>query len=730
MNSARVSVALDVPLRQVFDYRLKTGEAAPAVGARVRVSFGRRELVGIVWPSKQPSTLTDDKLKFIGDVLDKQPLLDSHSRQLVDFAARYYHQPIGEVVSAALPPGLRAGKDSDERIEHIALTDQGRAAIDDKLLQKAPKQHALLSALADADRALPAEALQTQLPGWRRVANSLLNRGLLEQTLQRLEQDWQSAITREPAPLLTDEQQTIVQAIIDAGQHYAPCLLDGVTGSGKTEVFLQLIAREIDAGRQTLVLVPEIGLTPQLVSRFERRLGRKVALLHSGLAESERTAAWLAARDGRASIVLGTRSTVFVPLANPGLIIVDEEHDSSLKQHEGFRYHARDLAVWRARQYDVPLILSTATPSLESLHNANQGRYRHFRLSQRAGEAAPPAISVIDTNRFNLTEGVSQPVIDAMRKHLDADNQVMIYLNRRGFAPTLICSDCGNIANCNHCDAHMTLHAARNQLQCHHCGARRTPPSACGDCAQPLKPLGEGTERVEEVIAAQFPDVALARIDSDTTMAKGSMQAALAAAKSGESRILIGTQMLAKGHHLPKLTLVVILNADQGFFASDFRASERLAQSIVQVAGRAGRADQAGQVLIQTAYPDHRWLRMLVHEGYAAFAEDILSEREQVGWPPFKHIAVLHAASSQEQTAINFLHQARQQLNQSGIECLGPAPASMLRRAGRYRYQLLLTADHRVSLQSQLGLLTQFLDQQKATHRLRWSLDVDPQSEL
>lgn len=687
-------------------------------------------MIGVVWRDDDKPKLALNQLKNISKVLDDTPVLNAAGIALVQFAARYYHQPIGEVVAAALPPGLRKGKATEALIEYVALTKTGRDEITPALGKRAPKQFALLQLLSRQAH-LSADQIRAEMPEWRRVATSLSKRNWIATTMRAPDIDWHCDVAEQTTALvLSDEQQTVVDALGRSSTGYQPCLLDGVTGSGKTEVFLQLTQQQLSRNRQTLILVPEIGLTPQLIRRFEQRLGQRVALLHSNLSDAERTANWLATSRGLAKVVIGTRSAVFTPLAKPGLIIVDEEHDSSLKQHEGFRYHARDLAVWRANQCEIPILLSTATPSLESLHNAKQGRYQHFRLTHRAAGATAPRIHVIDTNRFNMLEGLSQPVIDAMKRHLSAGNQVLVYLNRRGYAPTLICSDCGNMVDCSHCDAHMTLHAHRQELQCHHCGMRRDVPTACEQCGQPVNPLGEGTERIEEVLGSLMPEYTMARIDSDTTSAKGSMQDALAAAKRGDTRILVGTQMLAKGHHLPLLTLVVMLNTDQGFFASDFRASERLAQSVIQVAGRAGRGDQAGEVFIQSAFPDHPLLRMLVQDGYAAFATQALVEREAAGWPPFRHIAVLHAAATQERTAIDFLQRARQRLGNSAVDVLGPAPASMLRRAGRYRYQLLLSADTRANLQTKLHTLTHFLSHESTTHQLRWSLDIDPQSEL
>ncbi|MEO0575768.1 MAG: primosomal protein N', partial [Pseudomonadota bacterium] len=565
---------------------------------------------------------------------------------------------------------------------------------------------------------------------WKSAARRTRERGFVISEQRAVVFNCSHDANREPALTLNEQQAEALAAISASASSYKTLLLDGITGSGKTEVYLQAIEQQIAAGKQTLVLVPEIGLTPQLARRFERRLGIRIARLHSDLTDTERARAWLAAARGEAPVVIGTRSAVFTPLLNPGLIIIDEEHDPSLKQHEGFRYHARDLAVWRARALSIPIVLGSATPSLETLFNAQQDRYQHLRLTSRAGGAAPPRMQLIDLNRFNPESGISQPVIDAMRRHLEAGQQVLVYLNRRGFAPTVICTQCAHIAECRQCDARLTLHAGNQRMQCHHCGARNPVVNQCEQCGSPVKLLGNGTERVDSTLRALFAQYPLLRIDSDTTQARGSIDQALAKARAGNVRILVGTQMLAKGHHLPDVTLVVVLDADQGFFSSDFRASERLAQSIVQVAGRAGRADKPGEVLIQSHFPEHALLRTLLDEGYSAFAAELMSERSKTGWPPFSHIAVLHAAARDSSAALAFLDSMQQTLRKQGISALGPAPASMFRRQGKYRYQLLLQARSRSKLQAELAALTALLAGSRPERGVRWSLDIDPLGSL
>lgn len=492
---------------------------------------------------------------------------------------------------------------------------------------------------------------------------------------------------------------------------------------------MALIADVLQRGQQALVLVPEIGLTPQLLARMTSRLGTEPALLNSSLADNTRLATWRAARDGSALLILGTRSAVFVPLANAGLIIVDEEHDGSLKQQEGLRYSARDLAVARAKQLDVPIVLGSATPSLESLHRCYGGDYQHLVLPARAGNAAPPLLRLVDTSVNAPQDGLSDTVVRAIKKSLAKDGQVLVFLNRRGFAPTLICGDCGKVAECGRCDARLTVHAAECRLKCHHCGAIRGLDTSCATCGGPCRPLGHGTERLEEALKLHFPTRQIARIDSDSTRLKGTMDKALAMATSGETKILVGTQMLSKGHHFPKLTLVVVINADQGLFSTDFRGGERLAQSLVQVAGRAGRERMQGEVIIQTAYPMHPFWRELIRGGYERISKSALAEREATAWPPYSRLALLRAAATRRSDTRQFLDDARKiadSLNAGAVRILGPVSAPMERRQGRYRAQLLLQSIDRRALHELLAKLRPELETGALNRRVRWSIDVDP----
>lgn len=716
-----IEVAVNVPLSRTFDY---TSRGAVAVGARVRVPFGRREQVGLVLGHKQNSDVPASRLKAVRAVIDAQaPLLGEDDLWLLRFCAGYYHHPVGEVVAAALPALLRQGKPLYGRIDMFCASgDAGDQ------LGRAPKQRAVYEALAAAgETGLSADALDAGVDNWRPALRALEERGLVRR-YTRDDTTNSARADRVPArgPTLNEDQARAVAAVQSA-DGYGCFVLDGVTGSGKTEVYLRLIEQALADDRQVLVLVPEIGLTPQLVNRFEHRLGFRPDLMHSALTDVERLQAWRRARDGHARLLIGTRSAVFVPLARPGLIIVDEEHDPSLKQQEGLRYSARDLAVARAQRAGIPIVLGSATPSLELLAHCEAGRYTRLSLPARAGHAEPPFLRLVDLARQGADEGLSPALVDAMQQHLASDGQVLLFLNRRGFAPTLICSQCGHIAGCARCDARMTVHAGHNELRCHHCGARRPVDRSCSDCGADMRPLGEGTERLEQALKARFPGRVVRRIDSDSVQRKGAIGEALEAAIGGDADILVGTQMLSKGHHFPKLTLVGVINADQGLFGSDFRSAERLAQSIVQVAGRAGREERRGEVLIQTAYADHEFWRRLLDEGYAGVARSELALRRQLGWPPYGRLALLRASSHRREDAFRFLQTAKDRFAAADrLRVLGPVDAPMAKRAGRYRVQLLLQTDDRAALHHALGRIRPALEDAPEARRVRWSVDVDP----
>jgi primosomal protein N' (replication factor Y) len=623
------------------------------------------------------------------------------------------------------------------------LTAAGEAAATTALASRAPRQAEALAALAGRGP-MPRSTL-----GELGIAAATLKR-LVAKGFVTLEKvvAGQSAASDEAAvgaadvvsgvpavtrpdvtkPSLTEAQAAAVAAVSAAAGEFGVYLLFGVTGSGKTEVFLRLIEEQLEAGQQTLLLVPEISLTPQLVGRLEARFGATLAVLHSGLTDSERLAAWRAARSAAAKLIVGTRSAVFCPLPSPGLIIVDEEHDPSFKQHTGLRYSARDLAVVRARKLGVPVVLASATPSLETFRNARDGRYSELRLADRIGSAGTPTMHVVDMNQHASRHGLSTPLIAHLERHLGRGNQVLLFINRRGFAPVLFCPGCETVEDCPRCDAHLTIHARAAVLRCHHCGREEALRWACPRCGHERAALGEGTQRVTDELATLFPDQRIARLDRDALGSREALGDILGDVESGDTGIIVGTQLLAKGHDFPGVTLVGILNADQGLFGTDFRSEERLAQTLVQVAGRAGRRDQPGDVVIQTHFPRHPLLLSLLDHDYAAFASAALAERAAANWPPYARIALWRAEANTKSTAAAFLTRLRREAlpHAAGVSVLGPTTHPLERVGGRYRYQLLFQSEQRGPLHALIDVCLDALRTWPETRRVRWALDVDP----
>jgi primosomal protein N' (replication factor Y) len=676
------------------------------------------------------SSLPTDRLKPAAAIIDRSPLLSAQDLAFLRWAAEYYQHPLGDVIFHALPLRLRKGLQPRPDIRPgWRLTAMGWQ-IDPAQLQRAVRQAAVLRTLREQPQGLDQAQLNHRCGSNGSVLRNLQQRQWIEPC--DLPSQAPATTMSQPPPPLSHAQQEAVERVGDRLGGFQTFLLDGVTGSGKTEVYLNLIARVIAQQRQILVLVPEIGLTPQLVRRFEQRLGLAVTLMHSNLAEGPREQAWLAARSGRARVLVGTRSAVFTPLPKLGLVIVDEEHDLSLKQQEGFRYSARDLAVVRARRGDCPILLGSATPSLESLHNARLGRYVHLQMPERAGNASLPRMDLIDIRSSRLDGGLSPALLKRIDACLNQDEQVMLFLNRRGFAPVLTCHACGWLADCPRCDARMTLHRADDLLWCHHCGYQHHLPPACPACGSPdLRPLGQGTERLEAALQSHFPSIPLVRIDRDTTRRKGELERLLAEARSGRYPLLLGTQMLAKGHHFPHVTLVGLIDVDQGLFGADYRAAERMAQLIIQVAGRAGRAHKPGRVLIQTRHPEHPLLQTLIHRGYGVFADAALQERRLADLPPFSYQALLRAEANRVEAPLDFLNAAastgRGLPESKELEFWGPVPAPMERRAGKIRAHLLVQGRERSVLQQWLSRWTPAIAELQEARKVRWSLDVDPQ---
>ncbi len=748
-------IALDTPLRRVFDYLPAHSGAmhesagtshppSPRPGVRVRVPFGRRQMVGILVGTSPSSRLDLGKLKRAHAVLDASPVFDPVTFELLLSAADYYHHPLGEVLAAALPKALREGEPQEAPLlVRYRVSESGRQELAHPTHRRAPRQRALLTLLLEkgplARSDLPVGFAAEHL-------RSLTARGWIEGEEHDLPAP--RVEVRPGGVALNEAQAAAIARIEGAAGRFEAFVLHGVTGSGKTEVYLRAIESVLARGGQALVLVPEIALTPQLIERFAARFSAGIVAMHSALTDAARRAAWRAAHAGSARIVIGTRSAVFTSLPALALIVVDEEHDASYKQHEGFHYSARDLAVWRAQRAGVPIVMGSATPSLETLENVAQGRYVELALPERVAEAQPPTLTLIDLRQHSSDQGLSQPALAAIGRHLAAEGQVIVFLNRRGYAPTLFCSACGWVAACKHCDARLTLHRRAQELRCHHCGAREPVPEHCAQCRQPLLPVGQGTERVEETLTRLFPQAPLARLDRDTVSAHADLGNVLRRVALGEARILIGTQMLTKGHHFPDVSLVLILDADQGLFASDFRATERLAQTITQVAGRAGRAARRGEVLIQTSYPEHPLLRQLLTAGYAGFAAAALEERRAAHWPPFSRLALLRAEARDAHRLDDFLRAAAARgcalgacWSGSGppgstadatrepdgvLRILGPAAAMIARRADHYRAHLLIETRHRAALKRFLARWLEEIETLSPPPGLRFSLDVDP----
>ena len=717
-----LKVALPVPLRQLFDYLPPAESVPPQPGMRVLVPFGRRKMVGVVVEIATSSELPIEKLARVSGFPDgTQTVLTDETLQLLTWCWRYYQHAPGEVVFNALPPLLRklSGKIPPLPVQyHISETGLQRLA---EPIGRMKAQMRLLQAVADGDGS--PERLRLVSSAWSKTLQRLLDEGWVEEKASQ-----PPLLDLSSGPSLLDEQQYAVAAISGSLGGYECHLLDGVTGSGKTEVYLQLLAEVLQQGGQALLLVPEIGLTPQLLNRFEKRLGFAPMVSHSGLSEGQRLQTWLMARSGLARLVIGTRSALFLPMPDLKLLILDEEHDASFKQQDGFRYSSRDVAVKRASGLGIPVVLGSATPSIETFNNAASGRYNWLRLRQRATGAKQPRWRVLDLIQQQMSGGLSHVALDAIDKTLARGEQVLIFLNRRGYAPVLLCHECGWYAACNRCDANMTWHRSTRRLLCHHCDSTCAVPTLCPDCgADALQSAGEGTEQLEHMLGTRFPDVPVLRFDRDNVSRKGEFERLSDQVKTGEPCLLVGTQMLAKGHHFPKVTLAVIVNLDQALYSADYRALERMGQLMIQVAGRAGRDQLPGEVILQTHYPRHESLLTLLNEGYESFANDICSDRQAACLPPFSFQALLRADAHDKAQVRMFLNAAKSVFPNGPAVVYGPFPAMMERRSGRTRWYLLVQATSRAELHGQLEGWVEAVGRLPLSRKVRWSVDVDPQ---
>lgn len=773
-----LQVALPVPIRHPFDYLPPRPGWTPSVepGMRVRVPFGRKTAIGVVIGIAPASAVDGRRLKRVREVLDAEPLLDAATLKLLLWSGGYFQHPVGEVVVGTLPRLLRLGRaPKAERSMRYAATTAGAQAFAEGI-RGAPVQARLLGLMLDAG-SVPEAAFAGEHRDWRRPLRALTGKGWVEAVLDvphsadradpphpadpppaddrsdsphpadcadrphpadpagtphppdRL--DPPDPPTHSHRPVLNAEQSRAVEQVEARLGEFSPFVLDGVTGSGKTEVYLRLIETTVARGHQALVLIPEIGLTPQLLARFRERLSCRVAALHSGLSDGERLSSWTHARNGTADVLVGTRSAVFVPLLRPGLFIVDEEHDLSFKQQDGFRYSARDLAVVRARDAGAPVVLGSATPSLEAIENVRRGRYHQLDLPHRAGGATPPRIDVVDLRARPFDSGLCDVLVEALEETKARSEQALLFINRRGYAPRLMCYACGWIADCDRCDAHLVFHREDDRLRCHHCAAERALVDECPGCgSKNVRRLGLGTERVARALERRIEGLRVARMDRDAIRRRGSLEDLLDRVHAGEVDAVVGTQMLAKGHHFPNVTLVAILDADAGLFGIDFRATERMAQLLLQVAGRAGRGDRTGRVLLQTHHPEHPLLRVLVLEGYRKFCAEALAERRVARLPPFASLALVRAEALQRDAPQSFLRDAGACASAHpypGVSVLGPVPSPMERRAGRYRAQLLVDATSRAALQRFLPEWIAELESLPSARKVRWSVDVDPQ---
>ncbi len=719
-----VRVALDVPLSKLFDYSLGN-DISISPGQRVLVSFGRKEMVGVAIECVASSALLAERIKPVLRVLDDTPAMPDELLGLLHFCSDYYHYPLGATVLAALPSRLRIKRAIAIQEEMQYVLSSSGCALDLILLPKRKVvQHRILAALRLG--ALSITQVRALSSSGVSALKGLLDAGWVE---TRAVASIHDTSTFSDTHTLTLEQQQAVD-LIATTVCFSCILLHGITGSGKTEVYVHAMNRILQQGGQVLLLVPEINLTPQLENYFRGRLPDvELVSLHSGLSDDERMRNWLHAQSGRARIVLGTRLAVFAPLPRLALVIVDEEHDASFKQQDGLRYSARDVAIFRASQRDVPIVLGSATPSLESYYNAQSGRYKMLRLTQRAvTQAKLPTINCINIGNVAIQHGLSEPLMKALSERLQRGEQSLIFVNRRGYAPVLMCSACGWMSGCTNCAGKLVLHLKDGRLRCHHCGHQERVPQACPSCGNTdLQPIGVGTQRIESMLRESFPGARILRVDRDSTRNKGAWQVMRQQIQDNAVDILVGTQMLAKGHDFPNLTLVGVVNPDSALYSNDFRASEKLFSQLTQVAGRAGRADKPGQVLIQTAFPEHPLFDSLQRHDYDAWAKTLVDERRSAGFPPFVYQVLLRAEAKSEPHVYSFLGRAREDAIKLAmpVDVYSVVPAVMPRRANHFLAQLLVQSEARKSLQQflrewhpLLGVL--------ADNKLRWSLDIDP----
>lgn len=720
-----IRVALDVPLDILFDY-IAPGVTKQHIGARVQVPFGKKLVIGVIVEVTSSSRVSEGKLKSAICIFSDVPPLPKALLDLFKFCSNYYHYPLGEVVMNGLPTKLRSTNPFVQKSQvasQFRITKKGHVADTASISGRSFLKHRLLILLKESEVTNVREIKQLS-PGAPKVLKEFVKLGWVEEVFSTFTPPSETSLEFA----LTTEQEGVVNEIVAEANQFNTWLLHGITGSGKTEVYLRLVALQLLKGRQTLVLIPEISLTPQLEAVFRTRFPTTpIISLHSGLNTSERANGWLQALQGKAQIILGTRLAVFTPIPNLGLIIVDEEQDNSFKQQSGLCYSARDVAIFRAKDTNIPIILGSATPSLESYYNAINRRYRMLRLSSRAvDKAVLPNVRCIDTRAVKVREGLSEPLIAALEKNLALNQQSLIFINRRGFAPVLMCKSCTWTATCARCTSRLVVHLQEKKLRCHYCGYKESISSVCPKCgSQDIAPFGHGTQRVEAALVARFPYAKILRIDRDSTRRKDAWKEILEDIHEQRVDILVGTQILAKGHNFPNLGLVGILNSDASLYSTDFRAAEYLFSQLMQVAGRAGRANITGEVLIQTKFPSHPLYHALRRHNYETLAQTLLTERKVASFPPFAYQALLRAEAPKLETALDFLASAAMSWPAGNVEMFDPVPAQMARLKGMERAHLLVQSSSRKELHKFLTSWRTKLDK-LSIRNTRWVLDVDP----
>ena len=706
-----VKVAILRPLWDTYDYVVPATGPIPQIGSRVRVPFGNTSAIAIMMEFASESQY---ELKSITRIVDHHPILSTELIKLAKWMAEYYHFPLGSVFETFLPAFARKGKQPNLSIEQIWEVADGSTSAQ---IKRAPRQQQVWEFIQEHGPIRDSEFAANKVP--RKILNALRTKELV------VAKDNQDDRARQSATLnLTEEQNHAVISITEKLGKFSVNLLDGVTGSGKTEVYLRVLEQVLRRGEQALVLVPEISLAPQTTDRFDARFA-KVETLHSMVPDGQRFSVWSKCNTSGVDVLVGTRSSVFTQFRNLGLIVVDEEHDASFKQTESLRYSARDIAIMRARELNIPCILGSATPSLESVVNCNRGVYSRYQLSHRPGTAEMPTFHVQDIRGQLLNSGMSEPLLQNIKRHVDADGQVLVLINRRGYSPSFFCRDCGWQASCDYCDARLVWHEIPVPgLHCHYCLRHQRRPETCPKCHNSiLTPRGAGTQRIESTLRERFPSEPIYRVDRDEIKTHRQMRDLYSRLRDSTRGILIGTQMLAKGHHFPNVTLVAVLSADGGFLSTDFRGPERTAQLIVQVAGRAGRAEKQGEVWIQSYDPNNPNLQSLVSEGYPGFLESELRLRKEADLPPYSHWAVIRVEGEKMEESFQMIKTLMMDVPEEGVEKLGPVAAPIERIDNRFRFQGVVRSDKRQSLRRAL----QFIERSRTkTKRIRWSIDMDP----